>query len=50
MTYLKRRECDPKNFGARIIEFGVMVEKIWLKEVSRGEMFFRLFVNFQGLG
>jgi hypothetical protein len=39
MTYLKRRECDPKNFGARIIEFGVMVEKIWLKEVSRGEMF-----------
>jgi hypothetical protein len=24
---------DSENFGARITKFGVMVEKIWLKEV-----------------
>jgi hypothetical protein len=40
MTYLMRRECDPKNFGARITEFGAVVENIWLKDVSRGKMVF----------
>jgi hypothetical protein len=27
------RECDSENFGARITEIRVTVEKIWLKEV-----------------
>jgi hypothetical protein len=29
----RERGCDFENFGARIIEFGVVVEKIWLKDV-----------------
>jgi hypothetical protein len=33
MTNIKRRGCDPQNFGARILRIRVVVEKIWLKEV-----------------
>jgi hypothetical protein len=30
----KERESDSENFGTRITEFGVVVEKIWSFEVS----------------
>jgi hypothetical protein len=33
MDVQNTRECDPKNFGIRITEIRVVVEKIWLKEV-----------------
>jgi hypothetical protein len=36
MTNLKRRECNTKKFGARMADFGVVVEKIWLKEEVMG--------------
>jgi hypothetical protein len=33
MNALNERESDSENFGTRITEIGVTVEKIWLKEV-----------------
>jgi hypothetical protein len=30
----KKKGSDSENFGARITEFGVVVEKIWSFEVS----------------
>jgi hypothetical protein len=34
MNAWNERESDFENFGARITKIGVMVKKIWLKEVS----------------
>jgi hypothetical protein len=33
MNAQKERESDSENFGERITEFGVMVAKIWRKDV-----------------
>jgi hypothetical protein len=34
MNVQKERESDSKNFGTRITEFGIVVEKIWSFKVS----------------
>jgi hypothetical protein len=40
MNASDERESDSENFGARIIEIGITVAKIWALEAFRGKIIF----------